>query len=85
MCLNDLSYFVVHEIVNFLFTVPAENNLIKIRATHLLPIFYPFFVFGCSCSRYNNTPLRVASGVSMNTIKLTNQRFFYKPMKITCR
>jgi hypothetical protein len=37
------SYFVVHEIVNFLFTVPAENNLIKIRSTHLLPIFYPFF------------------------------------------
>ena len=80
------SYFVVHEIVNFLFTVPAENNLIKIRSTHLLPIFYPFFFFfGRSCSRSNNTPLMVASGVSTNTIKLTNQRFFYKLMKITCR
>jgi hypothetical protein len=49
-----LSYFVVHEIVNFLFTVPVENNIIKIRSTHLLPIFYPFF-FGYSCSRSNNT------------------------------
>jgi hypothetical protein len=46
----------------------TSANLIKIRSTHLLPIFYRFWVlFGRSCSRSNNTPLRVASGVSMNT------------------
>jgi hypothetical protein len=52
---------------------PFELDLIKIRSKHLLPIFFPFF-FGRSCN--NNTPLRVASGVSMNALKLTNQRFF---------
>jgi hypothetical protein len=38
-------------------------NLIKIRSTHLLTIFYRFFYR--SCTRSNNTPLRVASGVSI--------------------
>ena len=47
----------------------TSANLIKIRSTHLLPIFYRFWVFfGRSCSRSNNTPLRVASGVRMNTL-----------------
>jgi hypothetical protein len=41
-------------------------NLIKIRSTHLLPIFYLFF-WSLVC-RSNYSPLRVASGVSMNTL-----------------
>ena len=48
-------------------TVQYMSNLIKIRSTHLLPIFYRCF-FGRSCSRSNNPPLTVVSGVSMNTL-----------------
>ena len=42
-------------------------NLIKIRSTHLLPIFYRVF-FVAACVGSNNTPLRVASGVNMNAL-----------------
>jgi hypothetical protein len=49
-------------------TVQYMSNLIKIRSTHLLPIFYRCFFFGRSCSRSNNTPLTVVSGVIMNTL-----------------
>jgi hypothetical protein len=49
-------------------TVQYMSNLIKIRSTHLLPIFYRCVFFGRSCSRSNNPPLAVVSGVSMNTL-----------------
>jgi hypothetical protein len=42
-------------------------NLIKIRSTHLLPIFYRFLLVA-ACVGSNNTPLRVASGVNMNAL-----------------
>ena len=42
-------------------------NLIKIRSTHLIPIFYRFFLVA-ACVGSNNTPLRVASGVNINAL-----------------
>ena len=56
-------------------TGTKQINLIKIRSPHLLPIFVR------RVGRSNKTPLRVASGVNMNVLKLTNQRYFYKLMK----
>ena len=48
--------------------IPPKNMFAGgiIWSKHLLPIFYLFF--GRSCSRSNNTALRVASGVNMNTL-----------------